>query len=53
MLVAEHHQVVVQMRGVQALELRRRQRCAQVQAKDFGAERRVEWLDPESGLENG
>ena len=36
-----------------ALELARRQRTAQVQPEDLGAERRVEQFDVKSGLENG
>ena len=52
-LVAEHQQVVVEMGFVDALELARRQRPAQVQAEDLGAERRIEQFDVKSGLENG
>jgi hypothetical protein len=41
-LVAEHQQVVVQMRLVDALEIVVRQGAVQVQPKNFGAEWGVE-----------
>ncbi len=44
-LVAEHQDVMVEMGAVDAREIGVAQRRAQVEAEDFGAQRRVEGAD--------
>nr|GEU28124.1 hypothetical protein [Tanacetum cinerariifolium] len=52
-LVAEHQQVVVEVRLVDAREIVRRQGLMQIEAEDLRAQRRIEQLDLEGSLENG
>ena len=50
-LVAEHQQVAIEVRLVDALEIARRQRMMQIEAEDLRTQRRIEHFDLDRGLD--